>query len=84
MKHQEEKVVLVVLEWNKIPAKAGISWIENKIVLKDGTIKVCDIKSINDGMLNITQTKDQLIYQAYLVKKQLDIIIENNKYALSA
>ena len=58
--------------------------IENKIVLKDGTIKVCDIKSINNGMLNITQTKDQLIYQAYLVKKQLDTIIENNKYALSA
>ena len=58
--------------------------IENKIVLKDGTIKVCDIKSINNGMLNITQTKDQLIYQVYLVNKQLDTIIENNKYALSA
>ena len=32
-----------------IPAMKG--------TLKDGTIKVCDIKSINNGMLNITQTK---------------------------
>lgn len=48
--------------------------IENKIVLNNGTIKICDIKSIKDGMLNITQTEEQLMYQAYLLKNNLMLL----------
>lgn len=44
--------------------------IDNKLVLMNGVIKICDIKSIKNGMLNITQTAEQLIYQAYLVNKK--------------
>ena len=58
--------------------------IENKIVLKSGIIKICNLKSISNGVLTITQTEEQLQYQMYLLQKQLKTVMDNNKYALSA